>query len=80
MERVGRGAPLPKEMQGRWVDAEDPSTQLIVSGGEITCFGEVVDYDYKLVGDQDGVPSPSASRSTMRRTRTRFSVQTSQNW
>jgi len=53
-ERLGRDAPLPAEMQGRWVDAEDPSTELVVSGGEVACFGHTVEYDYKLVGKLDG--------------------------
>lgn len=54
MERVGRDAPLPAEMQGRWVDADDPSTKLVVSGGEVSCFGQTIGYDYKLVGEDDG--------------------------
>ena len=41
-------------MQGRWVDADNQSSELIVSGGEITCFGQSVDYDYKLIGEEDG--------------------------
>ena len=54
MERVGRDVPLPTEMQGRWVDAEDPSSELVVRGGEVSCFGQTVEYDYKLVGEDDG--------------------------
>ena len=54
MERVERAAPLPDEMQGRWIDAEDPSSELHIVGGEITCFGQVVNYDYKLIGREDG--------------------------
>ncbi|MBP2442562.1 hypothetical protein JOH51_000001, partial [Rhizobium leguminosarum] len=33
MERFGRAAPLPEEMQGRWRDVEDHSSELIVQGG-----------------------------------------------
>ncbi|RST31184.1 hypothetical protein HMF7854_10305 [Sphingomonas ginkgonis] len=41
-------------MQGRWVAVEDPAAELIVNGGEVTCFGQAIDYDYKLVGEDDG--------------------------
>jgi hypothetical protein len=54
VEQVGRDAPLPSEMQGRWVDEDDPASELIVSGGEVTCLGRAVDYDYKLIGQDDG--------------------------
>lgn len=54
MERLGRDAPLPGQMQGRWTDLEDPTSELIVQGGEVTCFGQPVAYDYKLVDTDDG--------------------------
>ena len=54
MERAGRDVPLPDEMQGRWVDVDEPSTALVIAGGEVTCFGHKVDYDYKLIGDDNG--------------------------
>lgn len=47
MERLGREAPLPNEMQGRWIDVEDPTSMLIIDGGEVVCFGQPVAYDYK---------------------------------
>jgi len=53
VSRVRREEPLPSEMQGRWVAVDDPS-ELIVNGGEITCFGKTVEYDYKEVERQDG--------------------------
>lgn len=53
-ERLGRDAPLPAEMQGHWVGADDPSSELVVRGGEVTCFGRTVEYDYKLVSKIDG--------------------------
>jgi len=59
MERLDRSAPLPDIMQGRWVDAEDPTSQLVISGGEITCFDRVVDYDFKEVGEDDGATTVS---------------------
>ena len=40
-------------MQGSWANADDPSSKLIIEGGEITCFGQTVEYDYKLVGCDD---------------------------
>jgi hypothetical protein len=54
MGRLGREAALPREMQGRWVDADDASSELIVNGGEITCFGRPVEYDYKEIIEEDG--------------------------
>lgn len=54
MERLGRNAPLPSAMQGRWVDADDPSNELLIMGGEITCFGCTVDYDFKEIVEEDG--------------------------
>jgi hypothetical protein len=54
MKRLERDAPLPVEMQGRWIDVEDGTSELIVQGGEIICFGETVSYDYKLVDTDDG--------------------------
>ena len=54
MERFGRGEPLPDAMQGLWVDIDDPSSALLVTGGEVTCFGQVVAYDYKIIGSDDG--------------------------
>lgn len=49
-----REEPLPDQMQGRWVDADDPLSELVVAGGEIICFGSVVDYDYKVIVEKDG--------------------------
>jgi hypothetical protein len=54
MDRVRRDGPLPEKMQGRWVDADEPKSELIVQGGEITCYGRVVDYDYKEIVEQGG--------------------------
>jgi hypothetical protein len=42
-------------MQGRWIDPDEPSSELIVEGGEVTCFGQVVDYDHKEIDQVDGV-------------------------
>ena len=54
MQRLARDEPLPSEMQGRWIDVEDSTAELIVDGAEIHCFGQIVDYDYKLVDEVDG--------------------------
>jgi hypothetical protein len=51
---VGRATPLPDAMQGRWVDEDDRSSELVIAGGEVTCFGRAVDYDYKEVGEIAG--------------------------
>ena len=34
--------------------AGEPSSELIVDGGEITCFGRVVEYDYKEIIEAEG--------------------------
>jgi hypothetical protein len=54
MNRVTRETPLPAPMLGRWVDADDSSSELVIVGGEITCYGALVDYDYKEVSDEGG--------------------------
>ncbi|MDU8927281.1 hypothetical protein RXV86_07785 [Alisedimentitalea sp. MJ-SS2] len=54
MEQFDRREPLPIEMQGLWVEVEDSGSELIVDGGEITCFGATVEYDYKIMGKKDG--------------------------
>ena len=59
MERLGRDAPLPDVMQGRWVDVEDPTSELIIAGGNVTSFGQPVLYDYKLIDSKDGALSVS---------------------
>ncbi|WP_448663871.1 hypothetical protein ACG3SL_04130 [Sphingomonas sp. CJ20] len=59
MERFERDAPLPNEMQGRWADIENPSSELIIEGGKVICFGQPVLYDYKLIGTDDGARTVS---------------------
>jgi hypothetical protein len=54
MQKLDRLAPLPHDMQGKWRDVDDASSHLMIDGGEVTCFGQVVAYDYKLVGTMDG--------------------------
>ena len=54
MDRLGRDAALPNEMQGHWIDMENRSSELAVNGGEVSCFGKLVEYDYKLIGTDDG--------------------------
>ncbi|WP_200929629.1 hypothetical protein [Burkholderia sp. lig30] len=54
MNRLGRDEPLPQQMQGRWVSADDLHSALVVDGGEITCFGAVVNYDHKVVIEENG--------------------------
>jgi hypothetical protein len=53
MTRLDRDAPLPDEMQGRWVEVDDGSI-LVIDGGEISCFGQVVEYEYKEINEIDG--------------------------
>ncbi|MBH0112256.1 hypothetical protein I5E68_04715 [Novosphingobium sp. YJ-S2-02] len=54
MKQLGRDVPIPAAMQGRWIDAEDSAVELVVEGGEVTCFGQRVEYDYKLVDEENG--------------------------
>lgn len=54
MKRLKRDVPLPTEMQGRWVEDGDASSELVIQGGEITCFGASVEYDYKEIVQTDG--------------------------
>jgi hypothetical protein len=54
VNRLGRDEPLPSQMQGRWIGADDPHSELVVDGGEITCFGTVVNYDHKVIVEEDG--------------------------
>ncbi|CAN7760109.1 hypothetical protein [Paraburkholderia sp. SIMBA_054] len=34
--------------------ADDPLSKLVVDEGEITCFGAVVNYNYKVITEMDG--------------------------
>jgi len=52
--KISRETPLPELMQGRWIDVDEPSTELLIEGGEITCFGRLVEYDFKEIGEEDG--------------------------
>lgn len=54
MIRLGRDEPLPPQMQGRWMGADDLLSELVVDGGEITCFGTAVNYDHKVIVAEDG--------------------------
>jgi len=54
MRRIERNQPLPKAMQGRWVIADEPASELIIEGSEITCFGARVAFDYMEVAQEHG--------------------------
>jgi hypothetical protein len=54
VNRFGRDEPLPPQMQGRWMGADDPLSELVVNGGAITCFGSFVNYDHKVIIEKDG--------------------------
>lgn len=49
MQRLERDASFPGEMQGRWIAVDDQTSELIIQGGDVTCFGAPVSYDYKIV-------------------------------
>ena len=54
MSRLGREAPLPAEMQGRWVDSEDSSFVVEIRGGEVAYGGTPSEYDHKEIVHRDG--------------------------
>lgn len=54
MTRRERDAPLPDVMPGRWVSLGEPTAELIVSGGDVTCFGARVDYGFREEFHDDG--------------------------
>lgn len=54
MVRVLRDVPFPADMQGRWLIAEEPGSELIVDGAEIICFGQRIEYDYKDISEVEG--------------------------
>lgn len=54
MIRADRDSPLPEEMQGHWLFEQDGHSELVISGGEISCLGKIVDYDYKEITREDG--------------------------
>jgi hypothetical protein len=54
MHRLDRDDALPTEMQGHWKATDDPSLELLVKGGEVTCGGQTVEYDYKEIAKVDG--------------------------
>lgn len=54
MAHLERAEPLPETMQGRWIGIDALSSELVVKGGEIVCFGHPVEYDYKEVEEADG--------------------------
>ncbi|MBV9930000.1 MAG: hypothetical protein JO013_03540 [Alphaproteobacteria bacterium] len=66
MARVRRDVPLPEAMQGRWLVAEEPS-ELLVEGGEVTCFGATVEYDWKEIETQYGALTVSMGVDDPRR-------------
>ena len=53
-DQVGREVPFPEPMQGEWIDIDDPSGELHIDGGEVSYQGSAIDYDYKLIGHEEG--------------------------
>ena len=76
MKRVEPNGRLPDEMQGKWVIIDEPTSELIVDGGEITCFGERVAFDYMEVGLSEGALMVSLNIEDPR-WRTRFNARIS---
>jgi hypothetical protein len=53
--RISRGnGRLPDEMQGRWIDIDDPDGQLVVDGFEVSYRGRAVRHDYFTVSHDEG--------------------------
>jgi len=54
-ERIMRGeGQLPDEMQGRWVDIDDPDGVLVVDGFDVSYQGQAVRHDYITVSQAKG--------------------------
>ena len=53
-DQIGREVALPEPMQGEWIDIDDSTGELHIDGGEVRYRGKSVDYDYKVVGQDDG--------------------------
>jgi hypothetical protein len=54
-EAMGRDAPFPREMQGRWVEESEPSMEVFVEGSGITWRGVPMDYQARrLIACADG--------------------------
>jgi uncharacterized glyoxalase superfamily protein PhnB len=53
-KRLRGQEPLPELMQGRWVDVDESTAELVIDGGEISCFGSTVDYDFKEIVEAEG--------------------------
>jgi hypothetical protein len=54
MTKVNRVVAFPSDMQGRWLIEDEPTCELVIDGGEITCFGQKIEYDYKEINEIDG--------------------------
>lgn len=54
MKRNDRDIAFPAEMQGRWLIEDEPTSILSIVGGEVTCFGAPIEYDYKELEEIDG--------------------------
>ena len=51
MQRLTRAAPFPIVMQGRWIEVDNPRSEMVIRGGEVACFGADVEYDYKEIAE-----------------------------
>lgn len=67
METVDRHVALPSEMQGRWVDVDEPAGEIVISGGEINYHGRAVDYDFKEIDEIEGTLTVNFSVADPRR-------------
>ena len=45
---------LPAEMQGRWVDVEEPGAELVIDGSSVTYCGQAVQHEHFVVSQVDG--------------------------
>jgi hypothetical protein len=54
-EKIIRGnGKLPDEMQGRWIDIDDPDGLLVVDGFDVSYRGQAVRHDHFSVSRIDG--------------------------
>ena len=46
--------PLPAEMQGRWIDVEEPAAEMVIDGSSVIYCGQAVEHDHFMVSQVDG--------------------------
>lgn len=53
--RMEDGAPFPPEMQGRWIEIDEPEFQIVIRGPELIWNGDPIVYLAKCIERYDDV-------------------------